>query len=270
MKKILIISLVVICIFSMFVRREVLIIDTNSQAGVPYASVILPHSQLFSDSSGSVSFVSSIFQRSVKVQRIGYIEREVTLPFHLFYSKSKIFVNEADYSVIEKQLKDFMKGIHSYAYSYDLSVKKDNKVQSQHIEAMLNGNDFLFDNKSDFTGANYKILYKGSNLYLLKDGNYELLKDEEKEKFTSQNILFISAPEIVSSLLLTDKPEKVLVHKTVIDISWDTASGQTTFTVLLNKNGFPYSFEFTSDSDNVLYQVKFELRNINGRINIAK
>ncbi len=271
MKKVIVIVIVVICIFSLFVKREVTVLGSGNNSPVPYSLISLSHSQAVADINGRASFTSSIFQRRIKIWRLGFDEKEILLPFRFYYSENKVFMEEADYPEIKKQINAILQEMRSYSYSYNLSVtSEEGNTQTQAIQATYDGHNFMFDNKSDFTGVNYKILYKNDSLYLWKNDNFQLLQGEDKEKFTSQNVLFIGVSDIVTSLLPDRTPSDILVNKDIVHIMWNDETGTTDLLIKVGKNGFPMDFSFNNKSGGSVYTVQLKIQNINEQINIRQ
>ncbi len=243
-----------------------MVVNSTDNLPVSYAQIRLPYSEDFTDINGKTSFISSIFQRNIKVKRLGFAEERITLPFHFFYLNSTIPIKPSKYQDIESQIEDLFKTVSSYSYAYELSVTDSNSTQTQSIGAKLNGKDFQFKNRSDFTKANYDILYKKNELYIKKDEKYQLLQGEKKNKFTAQNIIFIPANEIINSLFLPDKPEKIILKKDLISILWDNANVNIT----VDSRGYPESILFSKKTDGNTYKVNFKIKQINKPVNLTK
>ena len=271
MRKVIIIVIIVICIFSLFLKREIIVLDSRNNSPIPYASIVLSHSRVVADVNGRVSFISSIFQRRIKIQRIGFIEKGILLPFRFYYSKNKVFMEKADYPGIKKQISSVLQEMHSYTYSYDLSVtSKEGNIQTQAVQATYDGHNFIFDNRSDFTGVNYKILYKNGHLYLWKNDSFQLLQGEDEDKFTSKNILFIQISDIVTSLLPDKTPSDILADKNIVHIIWNGETGNTDLLIKVDKNGFPVDFSFNNKSKGNIYTVQLKIEHINEQISVRQ
>ncbi len=271
MKKIVIVVIIIVLLLGVFVRRNVIVLNKSNGKAVPFVEILFPTGVVKTDSNGTARFVTSVFQRNIKLKRIGFDEKGVKLPFRFFYSKSKFFLEQANYSVIKEQINSAVKKMHSYSYSYSLTSKGESEnVGSQTILASYDNGDFLFENKSDFTKVHYKVLYKNKKLYLFKDGKFILLSGSDKDEFTAKNIIFIPLEDFITSFLLDSDPSTISVDGDMISITWNNGSGETDLTVTVDKNDFPVKFTLYNKSGNGVYNASLVINRINERISIGK
>ncbi len=271
MKKIVIVVIVIVLLLGIFVRRNVSVANNSDGKAVPFVEILLPTGIVKTDSNGAATFVTSVFQRNVKLERIGFNEKGVKLPFRFFYSVSKFFLQQANYDVIKDQISSAVKKMHSYSYSYSLTSKGESGNNgSQTIFASYENGDFLFENKSDFTQVHYKVLYKNKKLYLFKDGKFVLLSGNDKDEFTAKNIVFIPLEDFIGSFLLDNDPSTISVNGDKINITWNNASGETNLTVTIDENDFPVKFTLYNKSENGTYNASLVISEINKRISMGK
>ncbi len=262
MKK-FIIALIIFLLFAMSFENVKLTVE-GAGGPVPFATVSLGNVSKLTDTSGNVSIIKTLFQNTVSVKRLGFKDLAATLPFSVFYLKYHIGLTPENYNGILSQLNEMLSGLSAYEYGYSLKVVQNGNSQTQSIYAKFNKGNFSFSNKSDFTGADYTVLYKNKNFYLVKDGERTLLEGEQKDEFIAKNIVFLSASDIVSSILLSDEPQNISYAGPNITILWKNAKAVLT----VGENGVLSKLDFSQNTDKETIEVHFILTNPNGRVEL--
>ena len=145
-----------------------------------------------------------------------------------------------------------------------LTTKENGKVRTQTISAYFNKGNFEFENKSDFTGTDYKIMYKKNQFYLFKDGEWSKLSEAEKDNFVNQNIVFMSVSDLIDSIFPSDNPNSINCSYDKIDITWD----HMTMNLIVSKNGLLSAVTFKNNSSAQSTSVTVKIANMNGKVNI--
>ncbi len=262
MKKLIIIAVILLIFATCF--ENVKIIVQGAGGPVPYATVSLGNIKKITDTEGKTDVVKTIFQSSLAVKRLGFKNVSVTLPFSVFYLKYHVGLTPESYEGLLNQLNDMLSGLSAYEYNYSLRVTQGDNTQSQTLVAKFYKGDFSFSNKSDFTGANYTVIYKNGDFYLVKDGKRTLLEGDEKESFVSKNIVFLSANNVVSSILPSEEPENISCNENTIDILWKDAKAVLT----VGKNGMLCQLDFVQSADGQKTEVHFSLNMVNKQVEI--
>ncbi len=262
MKKLIVVAIAVLLLAAFF--ENVRFTVQGAGGPVPYAYVKLGNAGKLTDINGKTDIVKTIFQNSVGVERLGFKSITVYLPFSLFYLNYHIGLVVEDYNGITKQLNKMLSDLSSYQYSYTLRVSQGESVQSQTISAKFDKGEFSFSNKSDFTGTDYTVVYKNKNFYLIKDGERNILEGEEKDSFISKNIVFLSAYEIVSSMLPGETPQRIDCKGNAISIVWSNAKAVLT----VGSDGMLSEIDFTQKTENESIEVHFTLSNVNEKVEI--
>ncbi len=262
MKKLIFVAIVLLLIALSF--ENVKLTVQGAGGPVPFAAVSLGNTEKFTDPSGEVEILKTVFQNNLKINRLGFKEIAVNLPFSLFYLKYNVALTPESYSGITEQLNNMLSGLQSYEYAYSLKVSSDNKTQTQVISAKFSRGNFIFSNKSDFTGADYSILYKNKNFYLINGSEKTLLEGEDKDNFISKNIIFLSANDLVSSILPGEEPQTISYSGNNVIISWEKAKAILT----VGKTGMLSNLNFTQDTDSEHIEVHFSLNKVNESVEL--
>lgn len=271
MKKVSIkvVLLVVLCLLLIGCSfSRVAVYSKNDGKPIAFASMTRGKSNYYTNYQGNLSFFRTVFPEEVKFFHLGYDEKTVQLPFAIFYSSERIFLDTASYEEIQGQILDIFGGVASYEYEYSLTVSGDNS-KSQEFVAKCNGGNFFFESNGDFSGSHMKIWSIDGQMYK-SDGNLFVegpLTTEEKQALYEKNIVFIPIQELFASIFPSDIPNETRVENNVIYFTWENGSME----IEISENKFPVkvNFESTESATNVVYKLVLNIKNINSEVKIT-
>ncbi|MEA3313776.1 MAG: hypothetical protein U9Q18_05310 [Caldisericota bacterium] len=271
MKKVSIkfILLVVLCLLLIGCSfSRIAIYSKDDGKPIAFASATRGKSNYYTNYQGNLSFFRTAFPEKVKLFRLGYNEKTVQLPFAIFYSSARIFLDTASYEEIQGQIFDIFDGVSSYEYEYYLTVSGENS-KSQEFVAKCDGKNFFFESNGDFSGSDMKIWSIDSQMYksddnLLVEGP---LTAEEKQALYERNIVFIPIQELLTLIFPADLPNEIKVENNVIYFAWENGNME----IKISENRFPVevNFESKESATNVAYKLMLNIMNINGEVNIT-
>ncbi len=257
MKKLIILAIILVLFALLFEKINIFV--EGGGGPLPSTLVRLGNNEKFTDNTGKAELLKTIFQNTVELKRLGFSDKTVTLPFSLLRLSYNVVLEPVDYDTLNSQLNKMLTSFYSYEYNYELKVDSSGKTQTQTITAKFDKGNFYFSNKSDFTGADYTVIYKNKNFYLMKDEKEVPLQGEDKDNFVSENIVFLSASDIVSSILPDEKPDSISYQGNEIVLNWKNAQAILT----VGNRGLLSELDFTHKTNTQSVEVRFSLDKIN-------
>jgi hypothetical protein len=232
------------------------------------ASLTIGKGNYYANYEGNLSFFRTVFPEKVEVFHFGYDEKTVQLPFAIFYSSARIFLDVASYEAIQRQVLDIFSGVASYEYEYYLNVSGEDS-KSQEFAAKYDGANFFFESKSDFSGSHMKVWSIDGQMYKSDDNLFieGPLTAEEEQALCQQNIVFIPIQVLFASIFPFDSPDEIRVENDVIYFAWENGHME----IKISENRFPVevNFESKENTTNVVYKLVLNIKNINGEVKIA-
>lgn len=271
MKKVSIkvILLVVLCLLLIGCSFSRVVVYSKSDGKpIAFTSMTRGKSNYYTNYTGNLSFFRTAFPEEVKFFHLGYDEKAVQLPFAIFYSSARIFLDTANYEEIQGQILDIFGGVASYEYKYYLTVSGENS-KSQEFVAECDGENFFFESNGDFSGSHMKIWSIDGQMYK-SDGNLLVegpLTAEEKQALYERNIVFIPIQELFASIFPSDIPNETRVENNVIYFAWESGNME----IKISENRFPVevNFESKESATNIVYKLVLNIKNINGEVKIT-
>jgi len=246
-----IVLLVVLCLLLIGCSfSRVAVYSKNDGKPIAFASVTRGKSNYYTNYQGNLSFFRTAFPEKVKFFHLGYDEKTVQLPFAIFYSSARIFLDTANYEEIQGQILDIFGEVTSYEYKYYLTVSGENS-KNQEFVAKCDGKNFFFESNGDFSGSHMKV--------------WSI--DEEKQALYERNIVFIPIQELFTLIFPSDIPDETRVENNVIYFAWENGSME----IKISEDGFPIevNFESTESATNVVYKLVLNIKNINDEVKIT-
>ena len=246
MKNLIGIILLILALFLIFNMTEIAVTDTNTGEPVSFAKI----GYFYTDESGKAIFLGTILKNNLNVSRIGYKDKTINLPLAFLKRTREINLDVNDYQGLISQFSQWSENLSRYKYTFSTNLIQNSKTEKVQFIARKIGRNFSFEMRNEGeSGKTTKIVNIGDNMYTSVDSGplKGPLSEEDKQKFMSENIVFLSLSDIILDSFPVEVPQEIKFEGNTISILWNSSNILNAF---LDKNGNISEmdfFEFGSD-----------------------